>query len=269
MIGRNDGFFGYAEYANLSVETATKSCLMPGMTVFVLLFQVLLSPLGAFLIVILEFNIAKHFTRYAVRGHHWRRATISVGVFAYAPLTRRCVEILLCKGIPHPTEGTYYLGMDMSKECWYPDWFYPGHHPIPAWSTFWNGGVVLTRTSTSETENPQVEHFWAFVTASIILVVYGIGLPVMMARKAYRDKMKTENGKQRSALNPSPWDVTYRTVQAKAYYWYALIMILKLVVNAVYLYGQYFDFAWELCLQVILLFVAAFTHYRRPYILPQ
>eukprot|EP01048_Picozoa_sp_COSAG05_P027021 COSAG05_NODE_7677_length_780_cov_2.198238_2_plen_198_part_00 len=128
MISRETGHFGATDIVNLSVESTAGFCFMPAMTLLMGLVTVLVGPIGALLTIILEFNIAKKFKfkgckcelPLEVKGHHWRRAVISVLVFAYAPLTRRCVELVMCIAVPYPIEGSYYLGMDMSKECWYP-----------------------------------------------------------------------------------------------------------------------------------------------------
>ena len=67
------------------------------------------------------------------------------------------------------------------------------------------------------------------------------------------------------ALNPSCFDALYRTTRDEAYFWFAFTMVLKLLVNLIFLAGQIFtDFEWGLWLQILLIMSALTSYSYKP-----
>ena len=77
-----------------------------------------------------------------------------------------------------------------------------------------------------------------------ILVVYGFGVPVFMVFKVkknmetHKDMLDAaEDGRSAAdPFGPTCWDILFKTVQPERYWWFAFIMLLKLLINVVFLW---------------------------------
>jgi hypothetical protein len=66
---------------------------------------------------------------------------------------------------------------------------------------------------------------------------------------------------------PTCWDILFKTVQPTCYWWFAYTMLLKLVINVIFLLGKTRDFRWGMWLQITLVASALISHWFRPYVL--
>jgi hypothetical protein len=48
-------------------------------------------------------------------------------------------------------------------------------------------------------------------------------------------------------LNPSAWDELLKAHRPSTYYWFIVILGLKLVVNIIFLLGQAYQYNWGAC----------------------
>ena len=58
-----------------------------------------------------------------------------------------------------------------------------------------------------------------------------------------------------------------KTTRPEASSWFAFMMLLKLGINSLVLFGQYFDFAWGRYLQIVLIFGGLAAFAARPFVL--
>ena len=132
LIAQQSEFFGVLDVLNFDVEDALGKCLAPDMPLIMSLALVLLSPVGAGLTVAFVYwmitsspcchNVAKSTNKPRLQPHHLKRAFVNVSLFAFAPLTRRCVSLVLCRYV-HATDK-YYLVENLAVVC------YEGHHQL-------------------------------------------------------------------------------------------------------------------------------------------
>jgi hypothetical protein len=155
LIAQQSEFFRFLDVLNFNVEDTLGKCLAPDMPLMMSLALVLLSPVGAGITVTFVYwmitsspfchNVAKSTQQPRLQRHHLQRAFVNVSLVAFAPLTRRCVSLVLCRYV-HATD-TYYLVENMSVVC------YEGHH------------------------------FLVSVVSAVTLIVYAFGLPAVLMHK--------------------------------------------------------------------------------------
>ena len=157
VIAQESELFGMLDVLNFDVEDALGKCLAPDMPLMMSLALVILSPLGAGITVCLVYwmitssrcscchNVAKSTNKPRLQAHHLHRAFVNVSLLAFAPLTRRCVSVLLCRYVH--ARDKQYLVEDMSIVC------YEGHH------------------------------FHVALVSVVTLIAYAGGLPALLMRK--------------------------------------------------------------------------------------
>jgi hypothetical protein len=117
MVGSQNGLtvVRVMELVNLSVAKATKTCLAPDLPLVSDLFQVLSLPLGSAVLMFAvfqcrEFLKAKRLIE--MNGHHFWRSFVNLNLFIFAPVTRMCAEMLMCR----PINGTPRLVTTYSNQ---------------------------------------------------------------------------------------------------------------------------------------------------------
>ena len=113
MIAANKNLFSFLEFANLDSEKATNSCLWPAHSLMGRLFGVMVVPLIAFASIVCMWLLMRKY-RYEIRKHHLQRGAIQVVRFSFAPVTRKCLELLVCQKAFDRT----VLSADQAKVCW-------------------------------------------------------------------------------------------------------------------------------------------------------
>ena len=77
-------------------------------------------------------------------------------------------------------------------------------------------------------------------------MVFGCGVPVFMVftvkkiLETHKERLDAaEDGRPAAdPFGPTCWDILFKTVQPERYWWFAFIMLLKLLINVVFLWGQ-------------------------------
>ena len=207
--------------------------MAPGLPLIVGLLKSTFAPIGASALISIVYQITRRMKILKVRSHHLKRAIINVYLFAFAPLSRSCVEYLMCPIIFDGTpDGTAYLGLDMSVEC------YEGEHLLVA------------------------------IVSAVVLFVAAVVVPIMMLVTVKNSlEQDGENGVVLKAdvMKPSHWDVVYRDTKPRVYWWFAFMMIMKLAINTIYIFGLYYDYPWRLCMQIFLLGCTVMAYRASPY----
>eukprot|EP01048_Picozoa_sp_COSAG05_P012947 COSAG05_NODE_1336_length_5147_cov_80.325674_2_plen_969_part_00 len=229
LIGSHSGISLRAfSIFNLDASEALELCLAPNLPVSMPLLMPLFTATGIAMVLIITYAVVKARTQIVLSQHHLTRCMVNLSLFTYAPLTQGCLKLLICR----PMHGTYYLGVDMSVECFVGD------------------------------------HVHAVVAAVVALLIVAIGLPIFMIHKVRSLTSKEAMSNQAStALSPSGWDVLMKTTRPEASSWFAFMMLLKLGINSLVLFGQYFDFAWGRYLQIVLIFGGLAAFAARPFVL--
>jgi Ca2+-binding EF-hand superfamily protein len=245
LIARQSEFFGVLEAMNFRVEAITGSCLAP-MSAFSAMVTIALVPGGAILVVLIAWAALRTamLGSVALKGHHLQRALLSIALFAFAPITRSCMSLLVCRDVGRAVPR---LAADMSIEC-----YREGHLEIAT-------------------------------AAAIVLVCYAVLFPLFLLYKvrsvlAIEAKAVKDGNMTPSTLQPRAWDMLVRTVRPGTdnttlvgigrlirHGWFAWIMLFKLGVTLVILLGEIFRFEWGMWLQISLIFFALFSHRVRPY----
>jgi hypothetical protein len=146
LIAAETSDFSLAELFNLDVNAAAKTCRMPNCGLFCGMMGMALMPLvGGITIYVgiwflstqvsMVWEERKAQTAVSVirfRGlpmawHHLQQGLMQVFLFSFAPITRRCASLLMCRTVPNgPGSVTTRLVSDLSLECW------TGSHMIAA-----------------------------------------------------------------------------------------------------------------------------------------
>jgi hypothetical protein len=112
LIGRRVEYFGVFELFNFNAEAVVGECLVP-LSSFGQQMVVNVIPVGAMLFVFGICAGLKVVKGLNVQWHHVHRALASILLFSFAPITRSCFSMLLCR----EAAGKNYLAHDMSIEC--------------------------------------------------------------------------------------------------------------------------------------------------------
>ena len=152
-----------------------------------------------------------------------------VAVFSFTPITKGCLNLLICRRLDHP-EGASYLGIDMSVRCW------------------------------------QGEHETTVRMAVLVLLVVVLVLPGLFVLKVRKGKEHYYSAK--GILAPSPLNPIYCSYKPQYYFWICFEILLKLMINIVALLGRFFDFQWQMLLQQILILAALAAFQFQPVSLP-
>ena len=68
-------------------------------------------------------------------------------------------------------------------------------------------------------------------------------------------------------LNPKCWDELVKATRPSKFGWFIYVLVLKLLVNIIFIVGQTVEFNWGMWLQVLLVFSALLSAYQQPYVL--
>jgi CRP-like cAMP-binding protein len=68
-------------------------------------------------------------------------------------------------------------------------------------------------------------------------------------------------------LNPTCWDELVKATKPEKYWWFIFILLLKLLVNVLFLIGQALEYNWGMWLQITLVLAALLSHFQKPYVL--
>jgi hypothetical protein len=255
LISKNREYFGVLNMFNIEIEETFGQCMAPGLPLVVHhLGTVLLEPVLVVAVVGMVITISKlrkraavnddhtvsrqHRTASIFKRHHLQRASINVAQLLFAPLTRGCISLFLCREVP--AYGTLYLVADMSIEC------YTG------------------------------EHLVAIIISFCTLITYAIGMPIFFIYKVRGElsKEKIREEREQAGLPPSGgelqprcWDTLYAMQHSGAYWWFLVLVSLKLVVNVLFLVGEITPtFNWGVWLQLALILVAMISKLVHPYL---
>jgi hypothetical protein len=146
LIAAETSDFSLAELFNLDVNAAAKTCRMPNCGLFCGMMGMALMPLvGCIAIYVgiwfLSTQVTmvweerdpqtgltvKKYKGLPMGWHHLQQGFMQVFLFSFAPITRRCASLLMCRTVPNgPGSVTTRLVSDLSLECW------TGSHMIAA-----------------------------------------------------------------------------------------------------------------------------------------
>ena len=227
MIGHNNEFFGLLKFVQFNVEDATGSCILPVGLQGSILLAFVPSLLSA-VFVVLAFVCVRSEER-ALEGHHLKRALLLVALFAYAPLTRKCVDMIVCRTTVESLYPDGHLMSDMQYECFSAR----NGHRAAAW------------------------------IAIVVLIIYGFMLPLVLLWLVRRQVRQQD---PLAALKPTCLDELYKKNHAASYWWFCYILILKLGINMLSLFGAASNFMWTLWLQVVLILTALVSNHLQPYV---
>eukprot|EP01043_Picozoa_sp_COSAG02_P035130 COSAG02_NODE_2496_length_8683_cov_41.529473_3_plen_1883_part_00 len=118
---QSGGALQVLDLLNFDVQASLGKCLAPDMPLIYTFLVVVLSPVGAsFTIILVYLIVLKYAPKLRLKRHHLKRAFVNVSLFAFAPLTRRCFTLLMCRHVAFTDK--WYLIEDMSITC------FEGHH---------------------------------------------------------------------------------------------------------------------------------------------
>eukprot|EP01045_Picozoa_sp_COSAG04_P005005 COSAG04_NODE_226_length_19492_cov_9.475790_2_plen_1389_part_00 len=104
-----------------------------------------------------------------MRGHHLGRGILQIYLATFAPVTRRCMELFMCRSTINDGVQQRRLVYDLSLECWVD------------------------------------KHLIAAVIAMVLLLIYAILIPAYLVKRARsRFREKERNAAAAAGLNPKP-----------------------------------------------------------------
>ena len=112
------------------------------------------------------------------------------------------------------------------------------------------------------------EHLLVIIVSLVLLLTATVVVPILMlvtVRNALKDGDNGHVQLKADVMRPSHWDVAYRDTKPQVYWWFAFMMIMKLVINTIYLVGLNFDYPWRLCMQIFLLGCTVMANRFSPY----
>jgi len=113
MIAAKEDLFSFLEITNLDTEKAAKECMWPAHSLVTRLLGVMVVPFIASCTIATVWYVMRRY-KFEMRKHHLQRGAIQVVRFSFAPVTRKCLEMLVCQTALDRT----VLSADQSKECW-------------------------------------------------------------------------------------------------------------------------------------------------------
>jgi len=172
--------FSFSEIFNMDVSKAAKTCRLPGCGLFCQMMGMGVVPVfaGASLYLGVWFmstqkkghkpasspltsaegaadndDASEEGTKgLPIRWHHLQRGLLQLFLFTFAPITRRCAELLFCRSVFFDGQKQYRLVSDLSLECW------------------------------------SDRHMIAAVIAAVILLAYALVIPYYLLRQTQRWK---------------------------------------------------------------------------------
>ena len=201
-----------------------------------------------------------------LRNHHLQRGLLQLFLFTFAPVTRQCAELLICRNVFEHTR----MVSDLSLECW------EGRHlgaailaililllyvvVIPAWAMKSAGGHIRAaqaseaknneEASAADEDEPTAEprlsgsaHCW-WPRSWLGDRPFPVDKHINQKQLAIMKKIPT--------LNPVVWDELVKATRPKRYWWFFFIMLLKLMVNIIFLLGTTLRYNWGMCKIVML-----------------
>ena len=148
LIASRSEYFGVLDLFNLEIEDTLGSCTAPGMPLFMHLVMLLVKPAVSCLVIVITFITARCANSEHSRmlhAHHLQRGLLLVAMLVFAPLTRGCVSLLVCRFVEE--YDVWYLVQDMSVQC------FAG------------------------------EHLTVAIISAGLLLIYAIGMPIFLVYK--------------------------------------------------------------------------------------
>ena len=321
LIAAESSDFTMAELLNLDVSKAAKTCRMPNCGLFCGMMGMGVMPLAGILTIYVgiwfmssrvpmeweettlqpeEEGALNRTTdgstltkttshKKALQGlpmgwHHLQQGCLQVFLFCFAPITRQCASLLMCRTVPNgPGTVTTRLVSNLSLECW------SGAHMIAAILSVillilfaGVGPMVLwyfTRErvqkipeafgTTPQTPNKDLTKVKPSLCRPASFLSYERLTPEV--RESFGLHHSDEQVRLRleavPTLNPKAWDSLTMATRAEKYWWFIAILMLKLLVNGIFLVGKAMEYNWAMWLQIALMTAAFLSHYHHPYVL--
>lgn len=121
LVVANSADFSILELVNLNIGKAVKSCRSPGCGLLCEMMTMFIVPLCAGIAIYIGMYVLA--TKLGNRGlplrwHHLQRGYIQLYLFSFAPITRHCAEMLMCRTLSQDGSTTVRLVTDLSRVCW-------------------------------------------------------------------------------------------------------------------------------------------------------
>ena len=216
--------------------------------------------------------------------HHLQQGCLQLFLFCFAPVTRQCASLLMCRTVPNgPGTVTTRLVSNLSLECWSGPHMiaailavillilFAGVGPMVLWyftrervkKTQGDSGTAPQTPSKDLTKGkPSLCKPASFLSYerldAKLRVTFGLTHPDEQVRKRL-EAVPT--------LNPKAWDSLMMATRDEKYWWFIAILMLKLLVNGIFLVGKAMEYNWAMWLQIALMTAAFLSHYHHPYVL--
>jgi hypothetical protein len=202
-----------------------------------------------------------------LRWHHLQRGVIQLFLFTFAPVTRKCAEMLICRRVINDGIEDLRLVSDLSLQCWTGVhlvaavisavvlFFYAVYIPsqLLKRTQMYMGKRLLERDEEEVKKVPDPSWCTLCDPHSWLSTARGdesVNPTLLMRMKAV------------PTLNPKCWDELFKATRPEKYYWFIFILLLKMMVNLIFLLGQAIEYNWGMWLQICLVFAALLSHYQ-------
>ena len=308
--------FSPAEIFNMDVGKAAKTCRLPGCGLFCQMMGMVVVPVFSALSLYLcvwymatqvvpdqslvalsgcgcsRRKDSTELKGLPIRWHHLQRGCLQLFSCTFAPVTRRCAELLFCRGVSFEGSVHYRLVADLSLECWV------GRHltaaiiasavlivyvlVIPGFLMGQAKKWVKNERATSDVRRPSRDVRRQTIKSRERARRQTICDPRSFLSSSSPQIKQWEERMDVSAedlpkvlrrmhgtptLNPKWEHELVKATRKTRYYWTFVIILLKTVVNIIFLVGQSKEYNWGMWLQVLLVMAALLSHFQRPYIL--
>lgn len=303
LVITNSSDLSFLKVFNLDVAKAVKSCRSPQCGVICNLLSMAIVPVCAGMAIysgmyLMATKAGKQTSTEGtvvsrglpMRWHHLQRGYMQLYLFTFAPITRRCAEMLSCRRLPKDGSTTDRLGTDLGIICW------EGQHvpaamlavsvllfyavAVPAYLLVRTSRHMRTRLPSQKQTEGQSES--QFTEGQNVTPFNRIGLPSFCDPRSFLSSMS--EGKEvigaadaatqllmesTPTLNPTCWDELIKATKPEKYWWFIFILLLKLLVNLIFLVGQAVEYNWGMWLQIALVSAALLSHFQQPYVLQE
>lgn len=216
--------------------------------------------------------------------HHLQQGCLQLFLFCFAPVTRQCASLLMCRTVPNgPGTVTTRLVSNLSLECWSGPHMiaailavillilFAGVGPVVLWyftrervkkTPGDSGTEPQTPSKDLTTGKPSLCKPASFLSYERLDAKLRVTFGLTHPDEQVRSRLEAV-----PTLNPKAWDSLMMATRDEKYWWFIAILMLKLLVNGIFLVGKAMEYNWAMWLQIALMTAAFLSHYHHPYVL--